>query len=107
MVDVSALLATNLRRGRERLSFSQARVAEECGLSSGYISEIETGHKFPSAENLSKIARALGMRPAELFYEDSHWELRERHDSIARYAEDAKAIICQNLDDLTRRHLLE
>ena len=107
MTDVQALLSTNMRRGRERLGFSQARVASESGISNAHISDIEKGLKFPSARNLSRIARVLGMRPAELFYEEDQWELRERHDSLARYASELKEIISHDIDDLTRRHLLD
>ena len=107
MTDVQALLSTNMRRGRERLGFSQARVASECGISNAHISEIEKGSKFPSPRNLSRIARVLGMRPAELFYEEDQWELRERHDSLARYAAELKDMLGRDIDDLTRRYLLD
>ncbi|MFP4644200.1 MAG: helix-turn-helix domain-containing protein [Spirochaetales bacterium] len=107
MTDVQALLSSNMRRGRERLGFSQARVAGECGISNAHISDIEKGVKFPSAKNLSRIARVLGMRPAELFYEADRWELRERHDSLARYAAELKDMIGRDIDDLTRRYMLD
>ena len=47
------------------------------------------------------------MRPAELFYEEDQWELRERHDSLIRYAAELKEVISRDIDDLTRRHLLD
>ncbi len=105
--EVQALLSLNLRRGRTRLGFSQARVAEECELTPNYISEIESGAKFPSAAVLSRIARVLGMRPAELFFEEQQWELRDRQDSIARFASELKTKLGDDIDDLVRRHMLE
>ncbi len=82
-------------------------MAEECDLTPNYISEIESGAKFPSAPVLGKIARVLGMRPAELFFEEQEWELRDRQDSIARFATELKTKLTDDIDDLVRRHMLE
>jgi transcriptional regulator with XRE-family HTH domain len=71
MTDVRVLLARNMKRCREILGLSQMKLAERVGCSTTLIGNIEVGKRFPSAENLNKIAGALEIPPSELFAEDS------------------------------------
>jgi len=43
------------------------QLAEYCGISTGYIAEIETGKKFPSIGVIEKIAGILKIEPYVLF----------------------------------------
>jgi len=61
------LLAYNMKENRNRLGFSQSRLAERTGLSTQYIAMIELTRKFPSPEMLERIANALEIDPPELF----------------------------------------
>jgi len=47
------------------------KLAERVGCSTTLIGNIEIGKRFPSAENLNKIAAALDIPPSELFAEES------------------------------------
>jgi transcriptional regulator with XRE-family HTH domain len=71
MTDVRVLLARNMKRCREILGLSQMKLAERVGCSTTLIGNIEIGKRFPSAENLNRIAAALEIHPSELFAEDS------------------------------------
>jgi transcriptional regulator with XRE-family HTH domain len=71
MTDVRVLLARNMKRCREILGLSQMKLAERVGCSTTLIGNIEIGKRFPSAENLNKIAAALDIPPSELFAEES------------------------------------
>jgi transcriptional regulator with XRE-family HTH domain len=71
MTDVRVLLARNMKRCREILGLSQMKLAERVGCSTTLIGNIEIGKRFPSAENLNKIAAALDISPSELFAEES------------------------------------
>jgi transcriptional regulator with XRE-family HTH domain len=55
-----------MKRYRLLLGLSQAQLAEKAGISVGYVGEVEMGRKFPSAEKLENIARALGVKPYRL-----------------------------------------
>ena len=68
MTDIRELLATNLKSYRMARGWSQAKLAEKAGVSTQYIGMIETRVKFPSSDMLQKLARALRVDPAELFY---------------------------------------
>ena len=45
-------------------------LAEKVGCSSTLIGNIEINRKFPSAENINRIANALEVKVADLFAED-------------------------------------
>ncbi len=81
-----ALLARNMKRLRDIHGLSQMALAERVGCSTTLIGNIETFKRFPSAENIDRIALALGVPIAELFKGDSavikqvetEFEVRER-----------------------------
>ena len=56
-----------LRENRRRLGISQPQLAEMADLSTHYIAMIETSRKFPTPEVLTRLAKALGIPPHELF----------------------------------------
>ena len=61
------VFAHNLKKFRKKEKLSQMKLAEYCNASTGYISEIEIGRKFPSADMIEKIAKALSIEPYHLF----------------------------------------
>ena len=64
---IRAVLAKNIRDARNKLNYSQADLAERVKISTSFLGEIEICRKFPSPENIERIAAALGMSPAQLF----------------------------------------
>lgn len=62
-------LANNMKLARNQKKLTQMRLAELCETSVNYIGLIETGKRFPSAEMLEKIAKALELKPQEMFAE--------------------------------------
>ena len=68
MTNIRELLASNLKSFRAARGWSQAKLAEKTGTSTQYIGMIETKIKFPSSDMLQKLALALSIDPAELFY---------------------------------------
>jgi transcriptional regulator with XRE-family HTH domain len=63
------LLGTRLKRAREEISLSQGAFAKSLGLSSEYISLLESGKRTPSFETLLKIAGFLN-KNVSYFFED-------------------------------------
>ena len=55
-----------LREERHRQDRTLADVAEESGVSTQYLSEIERGRKEPSSEILGAVSGALGLRLVDL-----------------------------------------
>lgn len=63
-------IGPKIRTARLRANMSQERLAEKAGLAAGYISQIETGRKTPSAKAISRISEALQMDMAEFLLRD-------------------------------------
>ncbi|HOW86731.1 MAG TPA: XRE family transcriptional regulator [Candidatus Aminicenantes bacterium] len=63
------LLGTRLRRAREEINLSQGAFAKSLGLSSEYISLLESGKRTPSFETLLKVAGFLN-KNVSYFFED-------------------------------------
>lgn len=59
-------LGARLRRLRKHQRLTLNDVAQEAGLSSQYLSEIERGRKEPSSEMIAAITGALGITLVEL-----------------------------------------
>jgi transcriptional regulator with XRE-family HTH domain len=80
--DDTAAFGRAVTARRAELGLTRKEVASRSGLSYPYVSNIEAGHKQPSAKALHALATALELRPAELL---------ERSDSLARLAQAADA----------------
>jgi transcriptional regulator with XRE-family HTH domain len=72
MANVRILLAKNMKRFRKILGISQMDLAERIGCSPTLIGKIETMKRFPSADNLDRIAEALKIAPADLLADIAH-----------------------------------
>lgn len=71
-MDIQATLASNMRFFRKRAGLTQEKLAELCGLHRTYIGGIEQERINVSLNNITKIATALKVKPADL--------LSEHHD---------------------------
>ena len=82
------LLSYNIKRYRDRLGLSQLHLALELGISTTFLSDIETGKKWVSAQTLSQLAKALKIEVFELF----------KPEQTIR--DDISAAIAKYLDDI-------
>ena len=62
-------IGANLKRARERAFRSQRDLAREAGLSYPTVARIEKDHVDPHLSTIRKLAKALGIDPAELVRE--------------------------------------
>ncbi len=53
------IFARNLKERRRKLSLTQAQLAEKIGVSTSFVTEIETSRKAPSFSTIEKISAAL------------------------------------------------
>ena len=61
MDDLRAALGQRVKDLRERLGWSQEKLAERASLDTTYISGIERGQRNPGLNSLNQLARALGV----------------------------------------------
>ena len=60
-------ITDRLRRLRTKQGWSQEDLGFESGLHRNYIGGIERGERSVGVGNLGKLAKALGVRPRDLF----------------------------------------
>ena len=58
--------AANVRRLRAKKRMSQKALADKIGISVSYVSMLERGQRSPPLETIEKMAKALGVTPANL-----------------------------------------
>jgi transcriptional regulator with XRE-family HTH domain len=90
MEDIKILLGRRLRYLRNRQGLTQEQLGEKANIDYKYLGGIERGERNPSTDNLSKIAKALGVNLHELFIfehetEDTR-ELKKRIDELLKEA---------------------
>jgi transcriptional regulator with XRE-family HTH domain len=74
MTDCRLLLARNMKKYRRMLGLSQSALAEKVNCSTTLIGNIEIKKRFPSSKNIDRIAKALGVKPGDLFAEGDNSE---------------------------------
>ena len=70
-VSAKALFGRTVRTLREARGYSQEELAERATLHRNYVGSLERGERNVAIENIVKLAKALSVRPGELF-EDMH-----------------------------------
>lgn len=65
-MNLRQIFSKNIKFYRTQNNLSQQELAEKCETATNYISEIETGRKFPSIEMIEKLASVLNV-PAWAF----------------------------------------
>lgn len=66
--EIDPRIGQRIRIAREALDMSQERLAATTGLTRSSIANIELGNQDTTIRRLVKIARALRISPASLFY---------------------------------------
>jgi transcriptional regulator with XRE-family HTH domain len=72
MAVVRSLFGANVRASRHLAGLSQKELAGKAGIKTQHLSNIEQGRAFASAELVGRLAAALKITPAELFYSGLH-----------------------------------
>jgi transcriptional regulator with XRE-family HTH domain len=65
--EIRRALGSILRTRREAIGRTLSEVAAEAALSPAHLSEVERGRKEVSIERLLAVARALGLKPGDIY----------------------------------------
>jgi len=95
------LLSRNIKRYRSRLGLSQLHLALELGISIAFLSDIENGKKWVSAQTLSQIAKALKIEIYELFKPEQN--IRDDVSAaVAKYLDDVDDAFIMSIEEAVR-----
>lgn len=64
---VKSRFGSRLRQFRDERGYSQEELAERAGLHRNYVGGVERGERNVALENTVKLAKALSIKPADLF----------------------------------------
>ena len=98
---VKSILSGNIRHLRLMKDLSQQELAEKTNISVPFLSALERGEKFPSAESLGKLSEALEVSLSELFKADSVESLNTDYKSLIKdYFESQKETLTRLCEKL-------
>ena len=64
---VMSRFGARLRQLRDERGYSQEELAERAGLHRNYVGGVERGERNVALENIVKLAKALAVKPGDLF----------------------------------------
>jgi transcriptional regulator with XRE-family HTH domain len=75
----------NMKKYRKQEKLTHEKLAEFCDSDPHYISQIETGRRFPSVSFIEKIAAALHIAPYLLFFDENapQEDIQTRKQTVA------------------------
>ena len=74
---LTMIVGDNIRGFRNKRGWTQARLGAECGTSGNYIGEIERMETHLTVEKLSKISKALKLKPHVFLIEAAYHKTKE------------------------------
>ena len=95
------LLSRNIKRYRNRLGLSQLHLALELGISITFLSDIENGKKWVSAQTLSQLAKTLKIEIYELFKPEQ--SIRDDFSvTVTKYLDDVDDAFIKSIEEAVR-----
>jgi transcriptional regulator with XRE-family HTH domain len=88
VVNMSKTFGQRIEELREAKDFSMRELASKCGISAPFVSDIESGFRYPSDDVLEQLAKALGTTVEDLKSYDPRppsKEMQELVDADPRY----------------------
>ncbi len=70
-MDIKQIVGKRVQKYRKQIALTQEALAELIGIDTISLSKIETGRNYPTSENITKLANALGVEIYELFVDDA------------------------------------
>jgi transcriptional regulator with XRE-family HTH domain len=101
--ELLGILSSNIKQYRRRGKWSQAALAEKIDISINFLSDIETGKKWPSPQTMIKFAKAFGIEVYELLKPES--VLPDNSSQvIAKYTEEILDTINQSVETVQAKY---
>ena len=87
MTTIPEIVAHNIRKRRQELGWTQAKLAEELEVHPTFVGSMERAVKFPSTVTLERICEIMQLRPYALFLEEGVDDVPENTEAaVARFS---------------------
>ncbi|MDR1317606.1 MAG: helix-turn-helix domain-containing protein [Spirochaetales bacterium] len=109
--ELRGILSANIKRYRGRKGLSQLALALKLGISTNFLSDIETGKKWVSPATLVKLAMALNIEVHELFKAETKRKEQEKQTQqdvtaiIVDYTKEASAVVKRSLETFRNTYI--
>ncbi|MCL2209839.1 MAG: helix-turn-helix domain-containing protein [Treponema sp.] len=103
--ELRAVFGGNLKRYRNYRKLSQAKLAENLGISIPFLSDIENGRKWVSPATLVKFSDFLGIEPHELFKPTRISAAME--NNLEKWGTDVIQAVTQTVSDIQKHYVIE
>ena len=70
MEEIQRIVGRNVRQARKAAGLSQEALADSAGIDRTYVSGVERGVRNPTVTILDRLAKALGVTPADLLRQE-------------------------------------
>ncbi len=94
------IIAGNIRRVRKEMGFTQAELAENAGISSGYMCDIERSRRWPSADIITRLAEVLKMDPFQLLLPTEDSPYFDRHRTLTSFSRQVKEAFEEKMSEV-------
>ncbi len=84
------IVAGNIKRVRKELGLTQSHLAENAGISTGYMCDIERARRWPSADILARLSAALKLDPFQLLLPTIDYPCFDRRHALTIYSRQLK-----------------
>lgn len=102
--ELLAVVSSNVRRYRLCGRWSQAVLAEKTGISTNFLSDIETGKKWPSILTMIKFAEVFSIEVYELLKPEGLLPDNSSH-VISRYTQEVLAVITKSVENVETKYI--
>ncbi len=89
------LLASNLRRLRAGLGTSQLNFSEQVDISTTFLSDLELGKKWVSADTLDRFADVFHVEVAELFRDPDEVHEEQAMEKVEQYLDSVEETLVE------------
>ena len=102
--ELLGILSSNIKQYRLRGKLSQAALSEKASISINFLSDIETGKKWPSPQTMIKLAKVFSIEVYELFKPEG--VLPDTSGQvIAKYTEEVLAMINKSVENVQTKYI--
>jgi len=103
-IELRGILSARIKHFRGLRGLSQVKLAEEIGISTNFLADIETGKSWVSSLTLIKLANCFGIEVYELFIPENapNDEIKQAVKSLIS---DISIKIEHSLDQISKKYL--